>query len=96
MPTFELPPATPQEIKQNTTGKKEKNSKRKDLPKRRSANNLAKPCRKSAVKLAKAKGALADIVARVEEDFAQSPQERPETPRGKTVKSYMLVAKVFP
>jgi hypothetical protein len=83
MPSYELPPAEtpstgilPFDMHAKVADQSQGSIKpkgtlakvRKDLPKRSSGAKLPKPNRRSAVKLAKAKCALAGIVARVEMD----------------------------
>jgi hypothetical protein len=104
MPTYELPPAeTPTanilpfdmdtkgaNRSQGSIKSKGALSKvRKDLPKRSSSAKLPKPSRRSAVKLAKAKCALAGIVARVEMDFCANSSRAARASKRNTIKQIL-------
>eukprot|EP00435_Cladocopium_sp_Y103_P045365 s422_g13.t1 len=72
VPKLELPPS--REVhhgdgKDDRIKREPKRNRRRDLPKRRSANNTPKPTLQWAVKLAKSKNAIRDVVKRVEDDF---------------------------
>ena len=85
MPSLELPPQAfqPQLLQADQTP--ESKGRRKDLPKRRVGLNIQKPTIKAAVKLAKAKNALAGIVARVEEDFCANSSRAAKNSKRNTV-----------
>lgn len=82
IPKLELPPAEEPSVVER---KKKAKERRKDLPKRKSANTLSKPCLRSAVKLAKAKGTLNEIVARVEEDFCANSSRASKSSKRRAV-----------
>ena len=65
------------------------NTRRKDLPKRPSARNLPKPCRRNAVKLATSKKKAEDLVKKVEKDFYANSSRAAQTSRRKTVENIL-------
>ena len=89
LPKFELPPtpssvAGPDPRAGPPTGK-QGHKRRKDLPKRNSTFGLSKPSRRNALKLAKAKGALANVIARVEDDYYASSSKAAKNSKRNTV-----------
>ena len=104
MPTYELPPAEtptanilPFDMDTKVANRSQGSIKskgalskvRKDLPKRSSSAKLPKPSRRSAVKLAKAKCALAGIVARVEMDFCANSSRAARASKRNTIKQIL-------
>ena len=85
MPALDLPPQPMQQNPQPSDPTVTEKDRRKDLPKRRLTHNIAKPSIKAAVKLAKAKNALAGIVARVEEDFCANSSRAAKNAKRNTV-----------
>ena len=89
MPKFELPPtpssvAGPDPRAGPPTGK-QGHKRHKDLPKRNSTFGLSKPSRRNALKLAKAKGALANVIARVEDDYYANSSKAAKNSKRNTV-----------
>ena len=104
MPSYELPPVEtpttgilPFDMHTKVTDQSQGSIKpkstlakvRKDLPKRSSGAKLPKPNRRSAVKLAKAKCALAGIVARVERDFCANSSRAARASKRNTIKQIL-------
>ena len=70
---------------------------RKDLPKRPSAQNMPKPCRRNAVKLATSKMKAVDMVKKVEKDFYANSSRAARASRRKTVENIMRAGELnFP
>ena len=89
LPKFELPP-TPSSVsgpepKAGPPTGKHVHRRRKDLPKRNSASGMSKPSRRNALKLAKAKGALANVIARVEDDYYANSSKAAKNSKRNTV-----------
>eukprot|EP00435_Cladocopium_sp_Y103_P022845 s3165_g5.t1 len=88
VPKLELPPVREVhhgEGKDNRSKRDPKRNRRRDLPKRRSANNMPKPTLQWAVKLAKSKSAIRDVVKRVEDDFYANSSRASKNSKRNTV-----------
>eukprot|EP00435_Cladocopium_sp_Y103_P014751 s2194_g3.t1 len=86
VPKLELPPTRDFEIgasmNQKALGKKDR---RKDLPKRKSVNNMAKPNLQWAVKLAKTRNSMREVIKRVEDDFYSNSSRASKNSKRRTV-----------
>ena len=89
LPKFELPPTPspvpgPEAKASHTTGNHSL-KRRKDLPKRNPMSGMSKPSRRNALKLAKAKGAVANVIARVEDDYYANSSKAAKNSKRNTV-----------
>ena len=85
LPAFELPkPCKTSSPRARRHGKNLDKS-RKDIPKRKSVNNISKPSLKNAVKLAKSRAAVRKAVEELENDFYANSSRAAKRSKRKTV-----------
>ena len=89
LPKLELPPpldsSKSPEVQADSSQCSGHQKRRKDLPKRCTAAGMSKPSRRNALKLAKAKGALANVIARVEDDYYANSSKAAKSSKKNTV-----------
>eukprot|EP00435_Cladocopium_sp_Y103_P042020 s1275_g11.t1 len=93
---LKLPPSLPDEvkpvIKPKGTLQQEKTSKRRDLPKRVTVNNVSKPTLKRAVTLAKSKAAVTKAMRDIEQDYFANSSKAAKTAKRNAVEKILAAA----